>query len=101
MPGPAGFAARARVQTHYLVNDCFLAPGQLLAAASRLKSIPSHIVQGRKDRVCPPTAAIALSVHWPQCRVEMIEEGGHSPFTQAMCKPLISAVLAMQQRLAG
>jgi len=91
--------ARARVQTHYLIHDCFLAPGQLLAAVPRLRSIPCRIVQGRQDRVCPPAAAIALAAQWPQCRLEIMEEGGHSPFTPAMCKPLIEAVAALQQRL--
>jgi proline iminopeptidase len=87
--------ARAQVQTHYLIHDCFLAPGQLLAAVPRLRSIPCHIVQGRQDRVCPPAAAIALAAHWPQCRLEIIEEGAHSPFSPAMCRPLIDAVTAL------
>lgn len=91
--------ARARVQTHYLIHDCFLAPGELLAAALRLRSIPCRIVQGRLDRVCPPAAAIALAAQWPQCRLEIIDEGGHSPFAPAMCKPLIEAVAALQHRL--
>jgi proline iminopeptidase len=103
-PNPIGGAAalaRARVQTHYLVHDCFLGPGELLAAAPSLASIPGHIVQGRQDRVCPPAAAIALAEAWPQCRLEIVEEGGHSPFTPAMCKPLIAAVVAMQQRMVA
>jgi len=92
--------ARARVQTHYLMQDCFLAQGQLLAAVPRLRSIACHIVQGRQDRVCPPAAAIALAAQWPLCRLEIIEDGGHSPFTPAMCKPLIEAVAALQHRVA-
>jgi proline iminopeptidase len=92
--------ARARVQTHYLIQECFLAPGQLLAAVPQLRSIPCRIVQGRQDRVCPPAAAIALAALWPQCRLEIIEDGGHSPFTPSMCKPLMKAVAALQQRLA-
>jgi proline iminopeptidase len=91
--------ARARVQTHYLMQDCFLAPGQLLAALPRLRSIACRIVQGWQDRVCPPAAAIALAAQWPLCRLEIIEDGGHSPFTPAMCKPLIEAVAALQHRL--
>jgi proline iminopeptidase len=91
--------ATARVQTHYLIQDCFLAPGQLLAAVPRLRSIPCRIVQGGKDRVCPPAAAIALAAEWPQCRLEIIEKGGHSPFSPAMCKPLIEAVAALQHDL--
>jgi proline iminopeptidase len=91
--------AKARVQTHYLIQDCFLAPGQLLAAIPRLRSIPCRIVQGRQDRVCPPAAAIVLAAEWPQCRLEMIEDGSHSPFTPAMCKPLIEAVVALQHHL--
>jgi proline iminopeptidase len=88
--------ARARVQTHYLVHDCFLAPGELLDAVPALYSIPCHIVQGRQDRACPPAAAIALAGVWPQCKLEIIEEGGHSPFSPAMCKALIAAVAAAQ-----
>jgi proline iminopeptidase len=92
--------AKAQVQTHYLIQDCFLAPGQLLAAVPLLNAVPCHIVQGRQDRVCPPAAAIELAAAWPQCRLEIIEGGGHSPFTPAMCKPLIDAVAALQQRAA-
>lgn len=88
--------ARARVQTHYLIQDCFLAPGQLLAAVPRLRSIPCRIVQGRRDRVCPPAAAIALAAQWPQCDLEIVEDGGHSAFAPAMCKRLIEAVAALQ-----
>ena len=91
--------AKARVQTHYLIQDCFLAPGHLLATVPRLRSVPCHIVQGRQDRVCPPAAATVLATAWPQCRLEIIEEAGHSPFTPAMCRPLIKAVAALQQRL--
>jgi proline iminopeptidase len=101
-PNPAAgelALARARVQTHYLIHDCFLAPGQLLAAVPRLRSIACHIVQGRQDRVCPPAAAIALAAQWPRCRLEIIDEGGHSPFAPALCKPLIEAVAALQHRL--
>ena len=60
-PNPvAGAAAlaRARVQTHYLVHDCFLAPGTMLAGVPSLYPIPCHIVQGRQDRVCPPAAPL-------------------------------------------
>jgi proline iminopeptidase len=91
--------ARARVQTHYLIHDCFLAPGELLAAVPRLRCIPCRIVQGRQDRVCPPAAAIALASQWPECRLEIIEAGGHSPFAPAMAKPLIEAVVALQHTL--
>lgn len=87
--------AKARVQTHYLINDCFLAPGQLLAAVPRLRSIPCRIVQGGQDRVCPPAAAIALAAAWSNCRLQIIPEGGHSPLAPAMCKPLIEAVAAL------
>ena len=91
--------ARAGVQTHYLIQDCFLAPGQLLAATPRLRSLPCRIVQGRQDRVCPPAAAIALAAQWPRCHLEIVEDGGHSPFAPTMCKRLITAVAALQQRL--
>src|SRR5688500_8841161 len=41
--------AIARIENHYFRHKCWLEPGQLLRDASRLRSIPGIIVQGRHD----------------------------------------------------
>ena len=42
------------MQAHYFGHYCFLEPGQLLANADRLVSIPGVIVQGRYDLLVHP-----------------------------------------------
>ena len=66
------------VEAHYIRNDFFLEPGQLLRDSRKLAGIPGHIVQGRYDLLCPPQTAHALAAVWPDARLEFIETAGHS-----------------------
>lgn len=66
------------LEAHYIQNDFFLAPGQLLNNAGRLAGIPGVIVQGRYDLLCPPRAAYALAAAWPNCRLQFMETAGHA-----------------------
>jgi proline iminopeptidase len=59
---PSEVESLAVIENYYFSHNCWLRPGQLLAAARRIpKSIPVIIVQGRYDLVCPPVSAVALS----------------------------------------
>lgn len=49
----------ARIEMHYLAQDCFMAAGYILDNASTL-TMPIWLIQGRYDMVCPPRAAYAL-----------------------------------------
>jgi proline iminopeptidase len=85
---PATVLARARVQLHYLAHDCFLGQGELLGSLERLGGVPVLIVQGGRDRVCPPRAALELAARLPQAEVRLIEDGGHSATGPAMARAL-------------
>lgn len=43
----------SRHEAHYMVNDCFLSNNQILANCDKIKEIPTIIVHGRYDMVCP------------------------------------------------
>jgi len=88
---PAAALARARVQLHYLVHDCFLEPGELVSSLSRLGETPVLIVQGQRDRVCPPHAAVELAERLPRAELRLIEHGGHSAVEPAMAQALRGA----------
>ena len=75
---PAAALARARIQLHYLVHDCFLRPGELLAGLDRTDGARVLIVQGTRDLVCPPRAAIELAGRLPRAELRLVENGGHS-----------------------
>lgn len=85
---PAQALARARIQLHYLVHDCFLEPGELESGLGRLAEIPALIVQGRLDLVCPPRAAYELARRLPRAELRLVERGGHSASEPPMAEAL-------------
>jgi proline iminopeptidase len=91
--------ARVRVQLHYLVNHCFLTPGQLLLGTKRLGDLPAILVQGRRDLVCPPGTAYTLREQWPRAQLRMVEEGGHSALHPALARALVQATQDMKEHL--
>jgi proline iminopeptidase len=80
------------IEGHYIRNHFFLAPGQLLSDAHRLKDIPGVIVQGRYDLLCPPKAAYALSHAWGNCRLQIIDKAGHAITEPGVMEALGAAV---------
>ncbi|HET9835586.1 MAG TPA: alpha/beta fold hydrolase, partial [Rhodanobacteraceae bacterium] len=64
---------------------------QLLRDADRLKDIPAVIVQGRYDVVCPMRSAWDLHRAWPQAKLEVVRDAGHSAFEPGNVDGLIRA----------
>jgi proline iminopeptidase len=91
--------ARARVQLHYLAHGCFLEPGEPLSSLARLGEIPVLIVQGSRDRVCPPRAAEELAGRLPGAELRLVEGGGHSAAAPAMARALRAATDELRGRL--
>ncbi len=80
------------IEGHYIRNQFFLEPDQLLREAHRLKDIPGVIVQGRYDLLCPPAAAYALSTAWGNARLEIIDKAGHAISEPGVMEALTAAV---------
>lgn len=90
--------ARARVQIHYIRNHCFVDGADMLTlAATQLANIPTIIVQGRYDMVCPPQTAWALKNHLPHAQLIMVPDAGHSAMEPGTCQALLQATAQMQQ----
>lgn len=53
--------ALAILEAHYFVNNCFLSDDHILNNAQKLAHIPTVLVHGRFDHVCPPETAYALA----------------------------------------
>lgn len=94
---PSPPVARVRIQLHYLVNSCFLAPGQLLRGLERLRTLPAILVQGRRDLACPPGTAYTVAQQWPEAQLRMVEEAGHSSMHPAMARALVQATQDMKE----
>jgi len=81
----------ARIECHYFMNDSFLGDNQILEQAHRLHGIPGVIVHGRYDTVCPLEQAWLLHQAWPQARLEIIPDAGHSATEPGIVDALLRA----------
>lgn len=84
--------ARARVQIHYIQHQCFVGNRNLLEEARlKLSHIPTVIVQGRYDMVCPPITAWELGCAMPHAELHMIDDAGHSAMEAGTTSALVAA----------
>ncbi len=83
--------ARARVQIHYILHQCFVDGADLLQKARSLQHIPTVIVQGRYDMVCPPVTAWELKQALPEASFVMVPDAGHSAMEPGVTSALVAA----------
>ncbi len=84
--------AISRIETHYFINNCFLSENFIYKNIYKICNIPSLIIQGRHDVICPPNNAFILSKSWKASKLEIVEDAGHSAFEQSMRIKLIDAL---------
>ena len=66
-----------RVFMHYIINQMFLKPNQLVKDAHKIKSISTEIFQNRFDFCCPPYQAYDLHKALPQAKFTLVPDKGH------------------------
>ncbi len=85
-------AAFARIECHYFVNRGFFdVDDQLLRDAGKIRHIPTVIVQGRYDMVCPMRSAWELHQRLPKSKLVVVGDAGHSAFEAGIAKALRAA----------
>jgi len=95
-------AAFARIECHYFINGGFLAADdQLLRDVEQIRRIPAVIVQGRYDVVCPMRSAWDLHKAWPEAKLVVVPDAGHSAFEDGISRALREATDAFARRKAG
>ena len=85
--------AFALIENHYFVNKGFLEhENQLIESGiDIIRNIPTTIVQGRYDIVCPMTTAWELSKNWPEAKLIVAPSSGHTAFEKEITNELIKA----------
>ncbi|WP_157249143.1 prolyl aminopeptidase [Nonomuraea typhae] len=78
---PDALLAMARICAHYFSNDAWLEEGVLLARAHRLAGIPGVLIHGRFDLGSPLENAWELAQAWPDARLVIVEDSGHTGST--------------------
>ena len=85
--------AFALIENHYFVNKGFLEHENKLieSGIDIIRNIPTTIVQGRYDIVCPMTTAWELSKNWPEAKLIIAPSSGHTAFEKEITHELIKA----------
>jgi proline iminopeptidase len=91
----------ARIEAHYFVNHILLKPNQILRDVHKLANIPGVIVHGRYDVVCPIENAWDLHQAWPEARLEIIPDAGHSASEPGIVNALVQATIDMHRRVTS
>lgn len=87
--------AMARIEAYYFLNETRSAKDSLLKNIDMLRDIPSVIVHGRYDIICPIHTAYTLHQAWPEARYIVVPDAGHS----ALDPPLRSRLIETMENL--
>ena len=97
--GGGAFAdAFARIECHYFTHNGFFdTDNWLIENIGRVREagIPGIIIQGRYDMVCPAKSAWDLHRAWPEARLSIIADAGHSASELGIFSALVEAADAM------
>lgn len=81
----------ARMEAHYFINNIFLPKTFFMDNLWKIRPIPTHIVQGRYDLICPIITADEVAAQLPEATYVIVPDGGHSAFEPGICKELVKA----------
>ena len=83
--------ALARIEAHYFKNEVIPPEHSLTREIDKIRHIPSIIVQGRYDIVCPMQTAYKLHQIWPEADYVVVQDAGHSALDPTVRSRLIEA----------
>jgi len=83
--------AFARIECHYFINAIFVEEAYILNNIEKVKSIPTTIVQGRYDVVCPTKSAWELHKSMETSELIIVPDAGHSMGEVSIARELVNA----------
>ena len=82
---------QVRMELHYAKNNYFIKEGQVLDGCSTLSHIPTIIIHGRQDLVCPIEAGMSLHQVMPHAEYVVLPNAGHIAQGAEMIDALVVA----------
>ncbi len=92
---PHKAVALARLKCHYVINNYFLEPGQIMRNMQQIQDIPAIVVHGRYDMVCLMKNSWDLHKAWPRSELYIVPDSGHSATEPGMTNAYILATEKM------
>ncbi|MDA0682855.1 MAG: prolyl aminopeptidase [Bacteroidetes bacterium] len=81
----------ARLESHYFRNVRLDPDDLLLQRVDAIRHIPTFIVHGRYDIVCPVASALDLHERWPESSLVIVPDAGHSSHEPGITRELVAA----------
>jgi proline iminopeptidase len=88
--------AVARLEAHYFRNVRFEPHDRLLRHVERVHHVPTFLVHGRYDIVCPVKSAVDLHAAWPGSDLCVVEDAGHSSHEPGITRELVAATARLR-----
>ena len=83
--------AFARIECHYFINGIFVEDGHILNNCDKIVNIPTTIIQGRYDMVCPTKSAWELHKALQNSNLVIVPDAGHSMGETSIARELVKA----------
>lgn len=83
--------ALARIESHYFLHGVISEENSLTKGIDKIRSIPSTIIHGRYDVICPIHTAYHLHTIWPEADYIVVPDSGHSSLDDGVRTRLIEA----------
>ncbi len=82
---------QVRMEIYFAYHRYFLKDNQILQHCDSIQTIPTLIIHGRNDLVCPVEAALTLKQHLPQAELTILPKSGHIASGDEMVDALVNA----------
>jgi proline iminopeptidase len=83
----------ARIECHYFMNNSFFpTENYLIENVDKIRHIPTAIVQGRYDVVCPIVSAWELHKAFPEAEFIIVDDAGHSVSEKGISAALVDVM---------
>lgn len=92
--------AHSLIQLHFALNECFISDRPILSNLDAVQQIPTRLIHGRYDMVCPVEQALLLKQQLPGAELEIVPLAGHAAGEPALIDALIRATNDMADRLS-
>jgi proline iminopeptidase len=92
----------ARIECHYFMNNSFFPSENFLVEnVDKIRHLPTVIVQGRYDVVCPMTSAWELHRAFPEAEFIVVPDAGHSVSEKGITSALVDAMDKIRDKEKG
>ena len=89
--------AFARIECHYFLNNIFLEDNFILKNIKIIESVPTRIIQGRYDVVCPVRSAWDLNKKLKNSQLVIVNDAGHSMSEKGITLQLLDSIKKLER----